>query len=869
MSKGILFAGWGVMLAAVSASAQITIYTDNLGSDWQNWSWDSTINFANTTPVQTGTQSIAVTSVAWGALSLYHPAITAANFGTLEFWIHGGAGGGQSINVQIEDDDTTQSFGPIALSSTSLVAATWKRVVLPLSAFSISTPTFTRIDWMDAAGSGVAQYYLDEIRLVPASASPPLLRGGWAAGLREATAFFDQALDAAALSTGVYELLNAADPNYTARVAGTFVRYDAARYGVTAQFPNDFGTNGTYTAFLRGIAGTNGLSIDTNTSFTYSLRGVNVGIDATSGLHPISPYIYGMAFAPNAAYIAGAGITVNRWGGNHSSRYNWEAGAANRDFDWYFQNFDWDGDDGSAIDFITRNAQGGAASLISIPSLPWIAKDKTSYSYSVAKYGAQQSVDPYWPDKGNGLKPGGQRITNDVTDASVPNRARPGAGDPTNAVYQSEWLQSIAAHYGRVAPNVAPFLAIDNEPELWGDTHIDVHTNPVTYDELYVQFTNYSAMVREFAPGSLIFGPVDSSWWFYWNSEAGWDDKTAHGNKDFIPWWLEKLRSNDVAAGKSSIDVFDFHYYPNNVFNDDVTAAIRAQRVRCTRGFWDPSYIDEGYIGTDHFATYSQPNSNAVMLIPRFRAIVSNYYPGLKLALTEWNMGAEADMSGALAVADALGIFGREDLWLAAYWSNPASNSPVYEAFRLFGNCDGAGRAFERQSVRTVAGGTNQFGAYAARSDDGTRLTVLLINKNPTNDQLVRVALTNFVPVSTATVYRLNRVSGKVEAEPGGPAASTDMTLVAPAYSATLYDFSGATAGGPFAETNSVALSVAMNATNTLVSWSSKRGVHHVLEQSASLTNGWFGVATNEGSGGVYLRQGPRTGTATFFRVRK
>ncbi len=69
---------------------------------------------------------------------------------------------------------------------------------------------------------------------------------------------------------------------------------------------------------------------------------------------------------------------------------------------------------------------------------------------------------------------------------------------------------------------------------------------------------------------------------------------------------------------------------------------------------------------------------------------MSNYYPGLKLALTEWNMGAEGDMSGALAVADALGIFGREDLWLATYWSNPASNSPVYQAFRLYGNSDGA-----------------------------------------------------------------------------------------------------------------------------------------------------------------------------------
>jgi hypothetical protein len=889
------------------AYAQSTIYTDALGAGWQSWSWNSTINFANPTPVYTGSQSIAVSSTAWGALSLYHPAVTAANYATLEFYIHGGAAGGQDINLLIENDDAGQSSGPVPIGTTNLVAGAWRKLAIPLTAFGLATPTFTRIDWQDATGAGVATYYLDDIRLVAAGAAAPLLRGGRPTGTREATAYFDQPMDAAALGSGVYELHNPADTNYASRVAGSFVRYDAARYAVTAAFPADFGTNGTYTCWLRNISGTNGLPIATNTSFTFALREVHVGLDAASGLQPISPYIYGMAFAPNSAYIAGAGITVNRWGGNHSSRYNWEAGAANRDFDWYFENFDWDGEDGSAIAFITRNARGGAASLISVPSLPWVARDTTSYSFSVAKYGPQQSVNPYNNDKGNGLTPGGQRVTNDVTDASVPSRPQPRAGDPTNAVYQSEWLLAIAAQFRSVTPNVLPFLAIDNEPELWGDTHRDVHPAPATYDELYEQFTNYASMVRTYAPGALIFGPVSSGWWFYWNSQAEWADKSAHGEKDFIPWWLEKLRSNDVATGSALIDVLDIHFYPTDVFNEDVTEATRAKRLRSTRAFWDASYIDEGWIGVDHWATYSQPNSNAVMLIPRFRALVSNYYPGLKLALTEWNMGAESDMSAGLAVADALGIFGREQLWLATYWSNPSSNSPVYEAFKLFGNSDGAGRAFEGRSVNLVAGGTNLFGAYAARSDDASRLTVVLVNKSPSNDLLVRLALTNFLPSGTAAVYQLTSLTGRVEPESSLTNVGTTIDVNVGRYSAAFLDFravpADADADGlsdafellypaaadptgdadgdgvsnraerdaktdPTDTLSVLRVSLAMNATNWLASWPSSRGRTNLLERSASVTGGWSVVAAPAGAGGVLFEQGELAPSNQVFRIR-
>ena len=65
---------------------------------------------------------------------------------------------------------------------------------------------------------------------------------------------------------------------------------------------------------------------------------VAVTVNAQAGRHPISPFIYGMAFAPDD-YLTDLRLGVNRWGGNDKSRYNWVQGNAdNAARDWYFRN---------------------------------------------------------------------------------------------------------------------------------------------------------------------------------------------------------------------------------------------------------------------------------------------------------------------------------------------------------------------------------------------------------------------------------------------------------------------------------------------------------------------------------------------------
>lgn len=906
---------WALALCPWVARAQSNVYLDAVGAGWDNWSWSATLDFANASPVQSGTRSVAVALDAWGGLSLHHAGVNASAYGALEFWIHGGSSGGQVLTLYLQDDGSGQSFtqvplnNPAYLAGGTVSAGQWKKASLPLSALGISTPAFTRITWWNGGPGAVATFYLDEVRLVPAGAVPPTLRGGWPAGPRTVTAFFDQPIEAASITSAVYQVQNAADPNYAAPVAGTAGAYDAARRGVSASFPHAFGTSGVYTLTLNGLRGTNGLSTATNTTLAFTLRSAAVTVQAGQPTHAISPFIYGVALAPDAEYLRRAGLTANRWGGNHSSRYNWQTGTANRDFDWYFENFDWDGagDEGSAVAFARQNLSAGAAGVITVPALPWVAKDATGYSFSVAKYGPQQSVNPYAPDRGNGRTPSGQAVTNDPADASVPARPFPRAGDPVGTVYQDAWLRSWRDPFRELAPTFFPFVAIDNEPELWGETHRDVHPQQATYQELLTNFIVYAGMVRSNLPGARILGPVSSGWWFFWNTQAGFADKAAHGDQDFLPWFLDQVRSHDLGAGTKSLDLLDIHFYPTDVFNEDVDEATRAKRLRSTRAFWDATYQDEGWIGVDHWATYSQPNSNCVMLLPRFHGVISNHYPGLQLALTEWNMGAESDPSAGLAVADALGIFGRERLDLANYWANPATSTPVYAAFQLYGNPDGAGGRFETLSLPVTGGpGPNLFGAYAARSPAGDRLTLVLVNKDPSNAVTVSLALNGFTPAGSGVVYRLSRLFGaSLTVE---PPLTNSATVVLPPYSAThvawratpadgdgdglsdawesLYPAAGdpaADADGDGApnrqeyaagthplQTGEVfALRQALQDTNLLLAAGSARGRGLVLEAAPQPAGPWTVLAGNASAGGACAAwQLPATSAVRHFRAR-
>jgi hypothetical protein len=139
----------------------MSIYGDALVNGWNNWSWAS-VNAASTTTVHTGGSAIAVTADAFEALYLQHAALPTDAYESLKFWIHGGATGGQTLNVIALRNDVGQPAVPIG----PLPAGTWQEFVIPLAQLGIANAADLSGLWLQENG-GVTQptYFVDDVSL--------------------------------------------------------------------------------------------------------------------------------------------------------------------------------------------------------------------------------------------------------------------------------------------------------------------------------------------------------------------------------------------------------------------------------------------------------------------------------------------------------------------------------------------------------------------------------------------------------------------------------------------------------------------------------------------------------------------------------
>jgi hypothetical protein len=474
---------------------------------------------------------------------------------------------------------------------------------------------------------------------------------------------------------------------------------------------------------------------------------VNVGADR----HAVSPYIYGLNFAAEA--LAGElNLPVNRWGGNSTSRYNWQLGATNAGSDWYYENKS----DGTHAGWIAQNLRTGTDSLLSIPLIGYVAKNGSTATcgFKISKYGSQQGSDSQWqPDCGNGVRSSGSLITgNDPLDTSI----------AVNESFMKSWVQNLVSGYGSASNGGVRFYDLDNEPELWSETHRDIHPTPESYDELFARSVAYGAAIKQADPGAQLLGYVAFGWSGYWysmrdlvagaaNGYSYFPDYESHGRLYQVEWYLSQMRQYEQANGTRLLDYLDLHYYPESgvALTNAGDANRQALRLRSTRSLWDPAYIDESWIG----APDQGADMRSVHLLARMRAWVNTYYPGTKLAISEYNFGGLESINGALAQADVLGIFGREGLDLATLWDPPSASQPGAYAFRMYRNYDGAGSAFGDVSVRAASTNQGQLAIYAAQRSSDSALTLMIINK--TGGALnANVSLAGFTPAGNGRVYR-------------------------------------------------------------------------------------------------------------------
>ena len=631
------------------------------------------------------------------------------------------------------------------------------------------------------------------------------------------------------------------------------------------------------------------ITLVTNAVVSGTNSPISISVNAQANQNPISPLIYGVAFA-SSNELKDLNFTLNRSGGNSETRYNWQLNAHNHAADWYYESID----DGSATpaatadDFVANSRNGGAQALITIPMIGWLpilgpSRGKLA-SYSIAKYGPQTGNDSSWmPDAGNGIGTnitthigwlittnGPINPTNGLIVTSGLNSGFSTTNNPndanflTNSAFQQAYVQHLTNRWGSSTNGGVRFYIMDNEHSIWFGTHQDVHPVGPTMQEIRDKIFDYASMVKSNDPNALVCAPEEFGWSGYffsgydqqWSGQHGWPsvstypDRTANGGWDYMPWLLYQIHQHDLGTGKRLLDYFTLHCYPQGgEGGNDISPSTELLRNESTRQFWDTNYVDQSWIS-------SQPTNTILMLIPRMKNWVAAEYPGTKIGITEYNWGAEPYINGATAQADILGIFGREGLDLATRWTTPDPSTPTYLAMKMYRNYDGNKSTFGDTSILTVVPNPDNLSAFGAvRTSDGA-MTFMVINKDLNNATPITVNITNFNAMGTIQRWQLTSAN-VINQLANITLTNKVLSDMVPAQSITLYVLPAVSAFSLQAG--------ARSSTNQLALWlNGQAGLTYILQSSTDLVH-WGVVSTNTLSSNSFPYLVATTNSAKMF----
>jgi len=451
-------------------------------------------------------------------------------------------------------------------------------------------------------------------------------------------------------------------------------------------------------------------------------------VDATSGLTPISPAIYGVAFA-DAKTLSAA--TLHRFGGDCASMYNWKVDAFNCGQDWQFTNqallgfgyppYNLSGVPAgmSGIDWLTTfDRQNKVDTLVTVPTIGWVAKDKSSAGDSSGSNPSQDAVQADGP-------------------------------------FMQQWVQHLVDTFGRAGAGGVKYYQLDNEDDNWSHMHSDVHPKAASANEIWTGIQTYGGAIKAVDPSAfvainnpatleaLIYSPLDET--NFGSDEPFVPPALDLKSNTFSTWLLKQAAAYEKQHGVRVMDCLDMHY---------PTAG--SNPVQDVRSLWDPSYNENSWLT---LYAYNGP----IQILPRLQQWINANYPGTGICISEYQYypptgNGSPDYSG-VTEADALGIFGKYGLKLAAYWTRTTDTSgnitPTWTAFAMYRNYDGAGAHFGDYSVG-ASSATTDVTIYGAVNSPTlpTTLWVMIINKTTNVLSNQQLQINHFTNSGIAHMYQ-------------------------------------------------------------------------------------------------------------------
>lgn len=187
---------------------------------------------------------------------------------------------------------------------------------------------------------------------------------------------------------------------------------------------------------------------------------------------------------------------------------------------------------------------------------------------------------------------------------------------------------------------------------------------------------------------------------------------------------------------------------------------LERMRLHAPRSLSDPSY-DEGSWITRTLPAGDKP----IKLLPRLKALIAGHYSGTKLAVTEYYYGGGKDITGGIAQADALGMFGREDVFAASLWEyadRRTGDANAYEyidaafdMYRNFGGSNASSGRFGPNSVPATTSNKEISSIYA--SNGGTEQIVAVALNRDLSEKTAALRIRSCSCYDRYTIYRLSQ----------------------------------------------------------------------------------------------------------------
>ncbi len=470
-------------------------------------------------------------------------------------------------------------------------------------------------------------------------------------------------------------------------------------------------------------------------------------VTVQDSLKPISPYIYGT----NSILTGEENWSAIRQGGNRLTGYNWENNASSAGEDWYNFNDSYLTDQIGIYNKDSANVPGivtaafqdqavrmGAFSLVTLQMAGYVAKDKSADSVTLA----QTAPSPRW-----------------VAVRDVKGSAFSYPPDTSDSyVYMDEYVNFLVGKYGAAdSPHGVKAYSLDNEPSLWSSTHPRIHPAQTTCKEIIRKSVALAKAVKSIDPSAEIFGPALYGFNAYnsFQNSPDWNSvSSGKGYSWFIDYYLDQMKKASDTAGTRLLDVLDLHWYSeamgsdgNRITNSNADSYTDdTARVHAPGTLWvsTHNYVENSWIG--------QWEKNYLPLIPKLIGSINKYYPGTKLAFTEFSYGGENNITGAIALSDVLGIFGKYAVYFASVWPLSGSTQYISAAYKIFRNYNGLDSTFGNLSIPASSTDYANTSIYASATNGINEIHLIVINKNLNKN------ITGSFKISTRQIIESGRV---------------------------------------------------------------------------------------------------------------